>query len=205
MFGNSSDYYFDVETTSEGSNAKDAAVNPETAKIVTVQYQKLDARGRPIGELKILKEWELGEKGIVETVKPLLEDEWGFIPVGYRLFFDYMLINAKLEKYFGKQLPCEFWMNRPAKDLKVVGVLLNNGRFRGSSLDEISKMLNLTHKKQQNGSQVPVWYQEKKYEKIEQYIREEASAFEELYQKVLTALRNLGNAATLDIDADDDA
>ena len=51
-------YYLDIETT-----GLDQVVN----KIITIQYQELErGTGKPIGKLHILKEWELGEKGIVE-------------------------------------------------------------------------------------------------------------------------------------------
>ena len=55
------EYYFDIETYSPGERP-----NPETDKIITIQFQRIDLRtGEPKGELIILKEWESSEKEIV--------------------------------------------------------------------------------------------------------------------------------------------
>ena len=45
-------YYLDIETT---------GLDPGNSSIITIQYQELErGTGRPVGELSILKEWELG-------------------------------------------------------------------------------------------------------------------------------------------------
>ena len=51
------EYYFDTETT---------GFDPSEDKIITIQFQELDRfTGKPIGDLKILKEWESSEKEIL--------------------------------------------------------------------------------------------------------------------------------------------
>jgi len=52
-------YYIDIETTN---------LNPENGKIITIQYAELEQNtGKQIGDLTILKEWELGgEKQLLE-------------------------------------------------------------------------------------------------------------------------------------------
>jgi len=55
------EYYFDIETYSPGEKP-----NPETDKIITIQFQRIDLKtGKPREKLEILKEWESSEKQIV--------------------------------------------------------------------------------------------------------------------------------------------
>ena len=50
-------YYLDIETT---------GLNPYQHKIITIQYMELERNtAKPIGPLKILKEWESDEKTIL--------------------------------------------------------------------------------------------------------------------------------------------
>jgi len=59
-------YYLDIETT---------GLDPLHSKIITIQYMELDRNtGKPVGPLKILKEWESDEKTIL---KRFIED---FVP-----------------------------------------------------------------------------------------------------------------------------
>ncbi len=198
------DYYFDIETANEGSDEDDANLNPNSGKIISIQYQELDtATGKPLRDLIILKEWEEGEEAIVQKVFSLMgpRDKWfNFIPVGYSFTFDFKFLHAKFKKYIDINYPFEDLRDRPSKDLKVIGVMLNDGIFKEAKLDKITNRLNLIHQKHQNGSQVPIWYRRREYDKIEQYIREEASAFEEFYEKVISALRTLDENHGLDED-----
>ena len=65
-------YYLDIETT---------GLNPFYHKIITIQYMELERNtGKPVGLLKILKEWESDEKTIlkrfIEDFVP--ENDWAF-------------------------------------------------------------------------------------------------------------------------------
>lgn len=51
-----SNYYFDIETR---------GTDPFQAKIITIQFQELDHSNSPVGQLSILKEWEIGEEIIL--------------------------------------------------------------------------------------------------------------------------------------------
>ena len=70
-------YYLDIETT---------GLDPLHSKIITIQYMELERNtGKPVGPLKILKEWESDEKTIL---KRFIEDfvpgnQWAFIPIGF--------------------------------------------------------------------------------------------------------------------------
>jgi len=198
------DYYFDIETANEGSDKDDANLDPNTGKIISIQYQELDtATGKPLNDLVILKEWEESEEAIVKKLFHLmgLRDIWfNFIPVGYNLAFDFKFLHAKFKKYIDINYPFEDLIDRPSKDLKLIGVILNDGMFKGAKLDKIANRLNLIHQKRQDGSQVPIWYRNREYGKIEDYIREEASAFEEFYQKAISVLRTLEGNHGLDED-----
>ena len=78
-------YYLDIETT---------GLDEVEHKITTIQYVELErGTGKQLEELTILKEWELGEEGIL---KKFIEDStimnkynFGFIPIGYNLSFEH--------------------------------------------------------------------------------------------------------------------
>ena len=87
-----SNYYFDTET--EG-------FDPKEHKLLTVQYQEIDSKGFPIGELTILKEWEIGEKKLVELTHNLLinKNVWDFVPILTNHIFDFTFLFKKFEQY----------------------------------------------------------------------------------------------------------
>ena len=84
-------YYLDIETT---------GLDEVEDKITTIQYVELErGTGKQLGELTILKEWELGEEGIL---RKFMEDspisnkyDFGFIPVGYNLGFEHKFFLEK--------------------------------------------------------------------------------------------------------------
>jgi hypothetical protein len=67
-------YYFDIETVplEQYRSAAGASFDPSKAKIISIQYQKLDgSAGARDDQLLILKEWEPGslERAIIEQFK----------------------------------------------------------------------------------------------------------------------------------------
>ena len=57
-------YYLDIETT---------GLDELHNKIITIQYMELDRNtGKPVGPLKILKEWESDEKTILKRFLRIL-------------------------------------------------------------------------------------------------------------------------------------
>ena len=156
-------YYLDIETT---------GLDEVESKITTIQYVELErGTGRQLGELTILKEWELGEK---EMLRKFIEDspisskyDFGFIPVGYNLGFEHKFLLEKSAKY--DLFPISI-LSRPGMDLHGIGILMNKGEFKGSGLDQLTGK---TH----SGHPVVHWYDVKKYDEIINYIKNETTEF----------------------------
>ena len=156
-------YYLDIETT---------GLDELHSKIITIQYMELERNtGKPVGPLKILKEWESDEKTILTEFlsNSGINDDYkfNFIPVGFNLQFEHSFFYGRC--IANKIKPINI-LNRPFLDLKTVGVLMNKGEFKGASLH------NLTNKPH-GGGNVPQWYEEKKYTEIENYVKKEAEEF----------------------------
>jgi hypothetical protein len=167
-------YYLDIETTGLDEN------NDE---IITIQYQKVSVTtGEPIGSLVILKAWEYGEENIVKEIAALmLEDLWNFVPMGNNLPFEFKFISSKIRKYLGTKIDVEYFISRPHIDVKSIMILANGGRFKGC---------HLVLGKKGSGASIPTWHQEKRFDLIEDYIRDEAQCF---LQFVSKAQQTLGN------------
>ncbi|MCL5009494.1 MAG: hypothetical protein M1433_00725 [Candidatus Parvarchaeota archaeon] len=157
-------YYLDIETT---------GLDQKKDKIITIQYQQIDSRdASPVGELKILKEWVLREKGVL---KKFLEESgisesnpFSFIPVGFNLTFEHKFLLEKTKKY--KLGAVDILLNRPFIDLKPMAVIMNNGSFKGSGLDKITG-------KPHDGSEIPELYAKGKYGDIISYIERETEEY----------------------------
>ena len=160
-------YYLDIETT---------GLDEVENKITTIQYVELErGTGKQLGELTILKEWELGEEGIL---RKFIEDspisnkyDFGFVPVGYNLGFEHKFLLEKSSRY--NLFPITI-LSRPCIDLHPIGILMNKGEFRGSGLDKLTG-------KSHSGSPVIHWYDVKKYDEIENYIKNETTEFIKWY------------------------
>lgn len=171
------EYYFDIETYSPKEEP-----NPETDKIITIQFQRIDLRtGEPKGDLIILKEWESSEKEIVtQFYNQFFRDElsiWNFVPVGFSLNFEWAFLALKFEQYLGKKLTIRDLHKRSHLDLKPIAVLLNGGNFKGASLDKFTD-------KPHDGRLVKKWYENKRFDKIEQYIKDESDSFLKFLRKI---------------------
>ena len=155
-------YYTDIETD---------GLDPETSKIVTAQFQKISMfTGEAAGPLEIITIWEYSEEEIVKEIgaRMLNENPWDFVPVGNNLTFEFKFFASKFRKYLGKDIGVEYFVSRPHIDLQPVMILANSGKFKGCH-----QVLG----KQGNGSSVPVWYQNGEYQKIIEYIKDEAECF----------------------------
>ena len=170
--------YLDIETTGF-DNIND--------KIVTIQYQEINDLGEPSGELRILKEWEHDEEFIVSSIHNQLVTlgNWSFIPVGTNLIFDLTFLWSKFKKYdLDAPLLSKWLYEHPIIDIKYTLIIMNNLQFKGSGLD---KMTN----KKTDGRNIPIWYNDKKYNLIEDYIKDETEAFLDFFSMLAIELPKL--------------
>ena len=156
-------FYFDIETT---------GLDPRKDKIITIQYQELDRHtGSPIGELIILKEWESSEREIlakfIKDSKIASNYGFDFIPTGYNLGFEHNFLKERTALHSFNPLDI---LGKPFIDLRAIGILMNKGEFKGSGLDKITG-------KETDGSSIPVWYENKEYNRIIRYIENETKSF----------------------------
>jgi len=164
-------YYLDIET--EG-------FKPETDKIVTIQFQELDGYGKAKGSLIIFKEWEMGEEEMIKTFYKKLfgNSVWDFIPIGTNLIFDLTFIWAKFKKYGLDVDPLDKYLYaKPIIDIKYSLIIANDLEFKGSGLDQMTN-------KKTNGRNIPIFYKNKEFDKIESYIIQETESFIECLQKL---------------------
>jgi len=164
-------YYFDIETT---------GLDSDKDEIISIQFQKIVLEsGRPEAPLTILTSWEKGssELKILEKIYPMIAspNPWKFVPVGNNLNFEFKFLLSKIARNLGIQVEPLYFHSRPYIDLKHVMILLNGGRFKGypSILNKIGSGIN-----------VPIWYQNKEYIKIIEYIQMEAKAFTDFYTRI---------------------
>jgi hypothetical protein len=176
-------YYLDIETVPLELYRSDvgASFDPSKAKIISIQYQRLDnAAGSP-NPLVILKEWEPGfsERVIVEQFRRIFIDSgiWQFIPVGNNLAFECRFMKHKLRQYCS--LECLKLGHRPMIDLKHVLVIANKGSFKG-----YQRFLS----KSGQGANMAKWYYSNNWRAIEDYIADETSEFVKVYSILKEAL-----------------
>ena len=154
-------YYLDIETT---------GLDKVNNKIITIQYMELERNtAKPVGPLKILKEWESDEKTILTRFISdfIPENDWAFIPIGFNLQFEHKFLWQRCISNGLKPIDI---LDGPFLDLKTVGVIMNKGEFKGAALH------NLTNKPH-GGGNIPQLYAEKKYGEIESYIKRETEEF----------------------------
>lgn len=185
------EYYFDTEVAYEEDEHElyirgEGALHPSTCKLVTIQFQKLSSGGEPEGELQILKEWEMGEEGMIREFAKLLNPRrvWEFVPVGYNLMFDLGMLRGRAARYGVEYDEWFLSNNLPKIDLKYICIGLNGFKFSGSGLDRFCN-------KPPNGELVPVWYLNGEYDKIVSYVEREAEEFISLYRKLKRYLPKL--------------
>ena len=157
----------------------------ENCKIITAQYQLLKEDGTPKGKLQVFKEWDPGssEEAIIRKIATMINPRraWEFIPVGHNIYFDLGMLRERAAKY-GLNYPAWYIYNDlPSIDIKHICVGMNGFKLKDSGLDKFCG-------KESSGLMIPVWYQDKEYGKIVEYVEKEAKEFIEFYAKLKKTL-----------------
>jgi len=175
-------FYFDIETEGE---------DPQSDRVITVQFQQLSEELRPMGKMQVLTEWEWGEREILRTIlsKGVLEVTWDFVPVGNRLRFDltFLMERGQHHKLREWSPPAErrFWFDKPMLDLGPVLVLMNAGKFDGSGIRQFAD--------KGASAEVPVFYRQGKFEEILAYIENERDVTLALLAELRALLTTFGD------------
>jgi len=174
-------FYFDIETEGE---------DPQSDRVVTVQFQQLSEELRPMGSLQVLTEWEWGEREILRVIlaKGVLDVTWDFVPVGNRLHFDLTFLmergqHHRLREFSPSELR-RFWFDKPMLDLGSVLVLMNAGRFDGSGIKQFTD--------KGASADVPVFYRQGKQKEILAYIENERDVTLALLAELRAMLTTFG-------------
>lgn len=171
-------HYLDIETT---------GLDPRRDSIITIQYQPVAPGGRPGGPLTVLKAWESDERTILERFRNetrffARDDPWGFFPTGFNLHFEYRFLLARLARHgLDAGISWDFAFQKPSLDLQPVAVLMNQGRFKGASLENFSA-------KPTSGHAVIAALQTHDWPTVEAYIQVETEAFFDLLAKLHAAM-----------------
>ncbi len=181
------DMYFDVEIAylnpkhielmRLGRKAPDP--RPGNCKIITAQYQLLKEDGTSKGNLQIFKEWDSSEETIIRKIATMINPQrkWEFIPVGHNIYFDLSMLKERAALYGLNYSSWFIYNDLPSIDIKHICVGMNAFRLKDSGLDKFSG-------KETSGRDVPIWYHDKEYGKIIDYIEKEAKEFIEFYIKL---------------------
>ena len=156
-------FYLDIETT---------GLEPTKDKIISIQFQELDRNtGKAVKKLVVLKEWLSSERDILSQflAQSKITDPYPFtfVPVGYNLGFEHNFLKERTALHSFNPIDI---LTKPFIDLRPVGIIMNHGEFKGSGLDKITG-------KPSSGRNVPIWYANKEYRKIIDYIEIEAAEF----------------------------
>ncbi len=176
-------FYFDQETTGD---------DPQQDRIVTVQVRQLDDDLEPVGPLQIMAEWEWGEKQIIQMAleKGILKPTWDFVPVGNRLRFDVTFLIERATKWnliqWDQATLKYYWFSKPLLDLQPILILMNRGKFTGSSLHAFAD--------KESGAKVPALYRKGAYTDIIDYVTREQEAALDLLRQSRKVLGELGDA-----------
>ena len=174
-------YYLDVEAEGE---------DPQQDRLITIQFRQLGDDLRPVGNLTVLAEWEWGEKEMLRSMlaRGLFDGSWDFVPVGNRLRFDLTFLMERAQVHKLKEwTPTElrrFWFDKPMLDIGPVLVLMNAGKFDGSSIENFAD--------KRPSAEVPGLYRHAKYQEILDYVEQEADATLALLSEVRSMLTTFG-------------
>jgi len=121
--------------------------------------------------------------------KGILEPSWDFVPVGNRLRFDLTFLWERATKWnlllWDPGKVKFYWYTKPLLDLQPLLVLMNRGRFAGSSLHAFAE--------KESGAKVPLLYREGRMAEIIEYVTKEKDAALALLAEAIGVLGPLGD------------
>ena len=190
-------FFLDIETF-VSENDETSGLNPyrPDSKVLSIAfnyYADFHLQLKDITKPTVWKEWEEGEKGILEKF-------WTFIKLKiekdpHLKFLGFNILKFDIPYLFGRMVTMNIASSdeifdvlyRRAHwiDLMQIAIVINPSRFHeflNPSQKTINKLLGIQVKKG-TGKDVTLFYNEKDYDKIMEYISEEFS-FEELYIKL---------------------
>ena len=174
-------FYLDVEAEGE---------DPRQDRVIMIQYQQLDDELRPLGNFTVLTEWEWGEKEILRLIlaKGVFAESWDFVPVGNRLRFDLTFLMERARHHDLREWsPAEirrFWFDKPMLDVGAAFVLMNAGRFEGSTIERFVD--------QPRSRDLPLLYRQGKYQEVLEYVEHEKDATLALLAELRSLLTTFG-------------
>lgn len=184
---------------------------PSEAKVIAIAYKAYpgeftinDRVLKRKADLRILKEWERGEKEILrdfyQVVKDLKTQDEHLTLVGFNhTTFDLPFLY---ERMVAQEIASRFEVYdvlfRPfSLDLMQLSVIFNERFLTEYSSPRLSflnqkALLELFSlpTKERTGDEIPGLYTNRKYDEIEHYIREENQYWEELYRSLAELLKN---------------
>ncbi len=175
-------FYFDVEAEGE---------DPQQDGLITIQFQALAEDLRPVGPFTVLTEWEWGEKEMVRSFlsRGVFDETWDFVPVGNRLHFDLTFLMERAQRHrlreWGLADLRRFWFAKPMIDLGTVFVLMNRGKFEGSSISAFAE--------KRSSAEVPMLHRQGKREEILAYVAQEKDATLALLSELRSLLTAFGD------------
>ena len=188
-------HYLDIETT---------GLDPYRDEILTIQTRHIGPDRRPAGPLVVNKSWESDEATVVRRFleeTQFFTEPWAFVPVGFNLPYELKWLFVKGKRHGALPPTARFeTIDKPRIDLKDLALLMNEGRFKGSKLENFSAKMG-------SGDIVVKAIAEKDYATIVHYIEQETEAFMALYAALAEEMPQVWRriAPRLGVDADDPA
>lgn len=185
------DYILKFKRGKFSVDSETTGFNEYEDKIITIQFQKVDNFGRAIDDLIILKEWEFGEEQIIKWFFTLInnrQNKMDIVLLMQNHHFDFRFLITKFKQYglIDKNISDLSFLYKfvPIIDINSILILNNNFYFKGAGLT------NMTEKKG-NASDIPIWYENKQYDLIEEYIIQEMQSFNKAFGKIYNHIQTL--------------
>jgi hypothetical protein len=150
--------------------------NTSQDKLLAIVVQELNSLGQPAGEQKVLSEWERGESAMLSEFLDILDlrHPWGFIPVGFDLISAFEFLRRKAHQCLGQSFSLQLLYERlPTIDLLPLAVLMNKGRFRGTTF---AWLVGTTDR-----APLTLWYRHQQWHHIRDYLYWKQAYFLDFY------------------------